>query len=271
MISAERHRQIVSIVDDNRSLSVTELAQRFEVTVQTIRRDLEQLELEGLLLRRHGGAVSVHSMHMESSFSDRQIALAEEKTRIAQAALLYIKPSDTILLDSSSTSWQLARVLPDMPLTVITHAVKIVLELINRRNIHVICTGGTLSPPSLSFVGPLSERFVKEYHADKLFLSCTGVDFVHGATVSNEWQATLNAAMMQNAKVRCLLVDHSKFHSRAMARFAGLGEFDLVITDKGVDANTLTQLRELVREVVVADEPFIGAKTRSNKKEKYRT
>lgn len=253
MISAERHSQIISLVDEKRSASVTELAQQFQVTVQTIRRDLEELESQGLLVRRHGGAVSVHSLRADPPLSDRQIALVEEKTAIARAALSEIKPGDAILLDSSSTAWQLAKVLPDVQLTVITHAIKVVLELTNRRNTHVICIGGTLSPASLAFVGPMSERSVGEYYADKLFLSCTGIDLLHGATVASEWQATLDAAMMRSAKFRCLLVDHSKFDSRAMIRFAKLEEFDLVITDAKIDKRTLAQLRKLVPRVIVAD------------------
>lgn len=224
----------MALIDEKGSVRVTELAKLFEVTEATIRTDLEKLESEGMLVRKHGGAITARLMHRETPFAGRKVEWVEEKTAIARKALELVKEQDIIFLDSSTTAWQLAQALPDMRLTVVTHAVQILLELATRRDIHVICTGGTLSPPSLSLVGPLAERNIKDYHVDKLFLSCTGATLEHGATVYHEWQATLNRAVIANAGFKCLLADHHKFAIQSLSVFAQLREFDLIITDKGI-------------------------------------
>lgn len=253
LLPADRHRRIVSLVNREGSVRAVDLARLFSVTQETIRLDLEKLEAEGLLLRRHGGAVTLHSPHVETPFSERRVALAEEKTAIAREALHEIVEGDTILLDASSTAWQVARLLPDMPLTVLTPAIKVVMELANRRNVHIISIGGTLLAPSLSFVGPLAERSIREYHVDKLFLSCSGLDFTYGLTEAHEWQAMLKQRMIEHSDRRILLVDHSKFGVRALANFARLDQFDKVITDDRIDPAMLKRLRAAGPAVALAD------------------
>lgn len=253
LLPADRHRRIVSMVNRQGSVRAVDLAKLFGVTQETIRLDLEKLESEGLLLRRHGGAVTLHSPHAETPFNERRVALAEEKIAIAREALQHISEGDTVLLDASSTAWQLARLLPDMPLTVLTPAIKVVMELANRRNVHVISIGGTLLGPSLSFVGPLAERSVREYHVDKLFLSCAGIDFAYGLTDSHEWQAMLKHRMIEHSDRRILLIDHSKFGVRALATFARVNEFDVVITDGRLESDMVKKLRASGPSVVIAE------------------
>lgn len=252
LLPADRHRRIVTMVNRQGSVRAVDLSKLFSVTQETIRLDLEKLETEGLLLRRHGGAVTLHSPHAETPFNERRVALAEEKCAIARAALQDIVEGDTILLDASSTAWQLSRLLPDMPLTVLTPAIKVVMELANRRNIHIISIGGTLLAPSLSFVGPLAERSVREYHVDKLFLSCAGVDFTYGLTDAHEWQATLKRRMIEHSDRRILLVDHSKLGTRALATFGKLTDVDSVITDNRCDPDLLKRLQSAGPAVTIA-------------------
>lgn len=253
MLVAERHREIVSIVDKENSVRVTELAKRFGVTEETIRRDLEKLEAQGKLLRSHGGAVSVRHIEVETPFSERKIAQAEEKAAIAREAVKRIHEGDVILLDASTTAWQIAQLLPDMSLTVLTNAIKVAVELSNHMHVRVISTGGTLSSRSLSYVGPLAERSLEMYHANKVFFSCKGVDLTAGISDSNEWQALLKKRMLDIAQERYLLVDHTKFGVKALTVFGQLSQVNEVITDSKTSEETVNKLKDLGLSVTLAN------------------
>jgi len=249
MLVAERRREIVNIVGQEKSLRVVELARMFQVTEETIRRDLEKLEVEGKLIRSHGGAVSNKSMEREIPYSEREISHMQEKVKIAQEAVSRVVERDTILLDASTTAWQMARLLPDMRLTVLTNAMKVALELAERSKIKVISTGGTLSAPSLSFIGPLAEKTLQEYHVNKLFFSCKGIDLDRGLSDPNESHALLKRCMMDIADQSYLLVDHSKFGVKALTMFAPIKDLHEVITDDKLDPEMLERLQQLTLKV----------------------
>ncbi|CAG7617611.1 DeoR/GlpR family DNA-binding transcription regulator [Paenibacillus allorhizosphaerae] len=243
MLVAERHREIVNVLDQEGSVRVTELARLFQVTEETIRRDLERLEAEGRLVRTHGGAVGIRHYEREAPFSEREISYMQEKIAIAREAVQRVVEGDTILLDASTTAWQMARLLPDMRLTVLTNAIKVAVELADRTRIRVISTGGTLSPASLSFVGPAAERMLKEYHVNKLFFSCKGIDVELGLRESSESNAMIKRRMMSISDHRYLLADHSKFGTRALEMLAPLKEVEEIITDSKIDTALLQQLK----------------------------
>jgi DeoR/GlpR family transcriptional regulator of sugar metabolism len=245
MLVAERHREIVAIVERESSVRVVELARLLRVTEETIRRDLEKLESEGRLQRTHGGAVRVEgSRDAEVHFAQREISYVQEKTAIAHEAIKTVAEGDTIYLDASSTALRMAQLLPDIRLTVLTHAIKVAIELSNRNNITVIVNGGILAPSSLSFIGPQAERFLTNYHVDKLYFSCKGVSFSRGLSESSEWQATLKSKMMTISDEKYLLVDHSKFNANALTVFADIKEVDHIITNSSTDKDTVQKLRD---------------------------
>ena len=159
MLALERQREIVSLLAAQGSVRVNELAQRFDVTEETIRRDLDKLEGEGRLVRSHGGAVA--ALENESPHWQREFGHAAEKEAVARAASYLVESGDILILDASSTSWFLARRLPDVPLTVITNSLQIALMLAERATCKVICPGGTLVPVSLSFVGAETQHALR--------------------------------------------------------------------------------------------------------------
>lgn len=244
MLAAERHRKILSQVERQGSAKVTDLANAFNVTQETIRRDLERLEADGKLLRRRGGAINLSSQHRETPFAERSIRNVQEKIAIAAEALRRIEPGDSILLDASTSALQVAVLMPDMPITVLTNAIKVVLELATRPHITCICLGGTLSTESLSFLGPITESILKEYHVRKLFLSCKGFDLKRGCSDGNEFQAKLKRCMLQVANRRYMLVDHTKFGAKALSVFSDAKDFDEVITDEKIDPPARAQFEE---------------------------
>lgn len=232
LLAAERHEKIVELVNERGGIRVSELSELLGVTEETIRRDLDRLEEEGRLRRSHGGAVSVREQSQpEIPFSEREITNAEEKKRIAAEAVKLVRPHDRILLDASTTAWYMARILPDVPLTVLTNSVKAAVELGGKERIRVISTGGLLAYRSLSYVGPLAERSLEEFHVNKAFLSCKGVHPDYGLSESNELQARIKQKMAEIADEIILLADASKFGVQAFARFATMDRVGQIITD----------------------------------------
>jgi len=252
VLAAERYEKIVSVVNQRGAIRVSELSELFQVTEETIRRDLDRLEQAGRLSRSHGGAVSIKDdQQPEIPYFEREITYAEEKKRIAQAAIKRIGPKDRILLDASSTAWYMAAEVPDLPLTVLTNSIKVATELSSKEKIDVISTGGLLAQRSLSFVGPLAERSLDAYHVDKVFLSCKGVHLERGISESNELQARIKERMIGMADEVILLVDASKFGVRAFTHVADLSEVDVIITDHRIPGDTVKQLQDRGMEVII--------------------
>ncbi|WP_046214414.1 DeoR/GlpR family DNA-binding transcription regulator [Paenibacillus wulumuqiensis] len=251
MLVAERYDMIVKLVNEKGSMRVTELSERCQVTEETIRRDLDRLERQGLLKRSHGGAVSVKDEQPETPFSEREIMHTEEKRRIAEEAVKLIEPQDRILLDASTTAWYMAASLPDIPLTVLTNSIRVATQLSTREKIEVISTGGQLVPRSLSFVGPLAERSLDTYYVNKLFLSCKGLHLDRGISESNELQARVKQKMVGMADQIILLADASKFGVQAFAHVMDLSEVDRLITDTRLPQETIRQLEERELKITI--------------------
>ncbi|MFS0869533.1 DeoR/GlpR family DNA-binding transcription regulator [Paenibacillus xylanilyticus] len=245
MLAAERYDRIVEMVNENGSMRVSELSDRCRVTEETIRRDLDRLEQAGRLKRSHGGAVSIKDDQPEVPYRVRETTHAEEKKRIAQAALSMIRPGDRILLDASTTAGYMAANMPDIPLTVLTNSIQVATELSSKDKIEVISTGGQLAQRSLSFVGPLAERSLETYHVDKLFLSCKGVHLEGGGiSESNELQARLKQKMVGISDQVILLADASKFGVRAFARVTGLNAVHAVIINEPQEGDLIHRLKD---------------------------
>lgn len=244
MLVAERHQKIVDLVNLRSSMRVSELSEIFSVTEETIRRDLEKLEKENKLRRSHGGAVSVQEKESEVDFSEREITNVIEKKVIAREAVKQIESGDRIILDASTTAWYMAKILPNIPLTVITNSIKVALELSKKEKIEVISTGGILLPKSLSYVGPLAERSLNSYHVNRTFLSCKGIDLNSGLSDSNEWQAILKKQMIERSNETILMVDSSKFGHREFSHISSLSDIDQIIVDAKLD----TASKEILEE-----------------------
>ncbi|WP_166238651.1 DeoR/GlpR family DNA-binding transcription regulator [Paenibacillus turpanensis] len=246
MLAAERWHKIVEIVNERGSIRVTELSELCGVTEETIRRDLDRLEAEGKLMRSHGGAVCLKDNQPELSYTIREATNLTEKQRIAREAARLVEPNDRIILDASSTAWCMAAILPDIPLTVLTNSIRVALELSSKEKIQVISTGGIVSSRSLSFVGPLAERSLQQYHVDKAFISCRGIHPERGISDSNELQGRIKQQMIAIADRVILLADFSKFGVQAFAQVADWEQIDTVVTDEQMDRMFTENIRELI-------------------------
>ncbi|TBL75328.1 DeoR/GlpR family DNA-binding transcription regulator [Paenibacillus thalictri] len=252
MLAAERWQKIVQLVNERGSSRVTELSDIFQVTEETIRRDLDKLENEGKLLRSHGGAVSVKDDAPEVPYPERETTNAEQKRKIAQLAIGHIREKERIILDASTTAWYMAQIMPDFPLTVLTNSIKVSLELSGKEHVKVISTGGQLSPRSLSFVGPLTERSLSTYHVDKAFISCTGLHGERGISEANEQTALVKQKMVEIADHTYVLADFSKFGQQSFAQVAGWDRIGSLITDAAADESVLQRLRDNAVNIIQA-------------------
>ncbi len=245
MLVAERHQKIIEQIVDKRIVKVAELSQLFSVTEETIRRDLEKLEKQGYLTRSHGGAVLNEKKEQDDiPFEQREITNIDAKKRLARIALRYVKPADTIILDASSTAWYMAQIIPDVPLTVITNSLKVVAELSKKKNIDVICTGGTLLSRSASFVGPLAIKALEKYYVNKAFISCKGMHLERGFTESNEQQALVKQKMLETSEQTFMLLDDSKVGVQAFSVLSELNMADYLIVNAPLPNAIITELNE---------------------------
>ncbi|WP_102026662.1 DeoR/GlpR family DNA-binding transcription regulator [Salirhabdus sp. Marseille-P4669] len=252
MLVAERHQKIVEIVNERKSIRVSELSKLFSVTEETIRRDLEKLESENKLARSHGGAVRIDTKQdsPEIPFGEREARNVKEKRAIATEAVKHVRVGDKIILDASTTAWYMAKILPNMQITVLTNSVKVALELSGKPDITVISTGGILSARSYSYVGPLAEDSLKTYHVQKAFISCKGFDFDYGISESNEEQARIKKKMCDIADKVYVMIDYEKFGVRAFSHINSVEKVDCVITDNAVTDELLAKLQDVSVEAI---------------------
>jgi DeoR/GlpR family transcriptional regulator of sugar metabolism len=252
MLAKERHRRILSRLEEAGSVRVAELARVLEVTEETIRRDLESLDGEGRLIRIHGGAVPIEDDGRELPFNIRQAANLDQKKAIARAAAGHIAEGDVIALDASSSANELARVIPDVPLTVVTNSLAAAGSLLKLKRVQIVCTGGILDAPSLSLVGSLAEKALEHFNINKLFFSSKGVDLTRGLSVAEDSHARLKRIMLDLSERSYLLADSSKFGVKSVVFFARMPEVDVVITDTAASAADVEKLEELGLKTLTA-------------------
>lgn len=253
MRADERRREIIRQLEELGTVKVADLSVLFQVTEETIRRDLERLESEGYLKRTYGGAIKIANNNEEIDFHIRYMRNRLEKQLIGRKAAELVEPGDVITVDASTTVLQLVYNLRGKKdIVVITHAIKPVMALIGCSDITVICTGGTLQSRTLSFVGPLVENVLANYNIKKAFISCKGITLEEGITESTELQARVKAEMLRAAKERIVLADHDKFGITALATVAPVTIINKLITDQGTPVETIEKFREAGVEVIVA-------------------
>lgn len=233
MLAIERRNKIMELLQNHQSVMVTDLSKKFQVTEETIRRDLEKLEKEGLLKRTYGGAVLNESTNVDVPFNIREGTNIEGKQCIGIKLSEFIEDGDSIMLDSSSTAFHVAKNIKNKrKLTVITNSEKVILELSNAKDCKIISTGGTLKANSMSFIGHAAEKAILNYNVDKAIISCKGIDMDKGITDSNEMEVEVKKAMIQSADKVFLVVDSTKFDKVSFVKILKYEQVDYMITDK---------------------------------------
>ncbi|MBO1304559.1 DeoR/GlpR transcriptional regulator [Enterococcus sp. 669A] len=248
MLTEERRTKILNKIEENQFISVNELARIFAVHETTIRRDLDELEEQGLVSRIHGGVVPVSIKRDEPDFEDRATECLDEKNRIGEFAATLVKDGECIILDSGTTTLQLAKALNEgghyQTLTVVTNDVNIASVLRQNRRITTIVTGGTLFHDSFMLNGQITNETLEKLDVDKVFLATPALNIDKGLTHFNELLVPAKVNMIKAAKIRIVVTDHTKIGHRALYTFLPINKMDILVTDVGLDLTIEEQLLE---------------------------
>jgi DeoR family fructose operon transcriptional repressor len=248
----ERRQEIAVVVRQDGRGDVSELADRFEVTPETIRRDLTDLERQGVLRRVHGGAIPIERFRAEPAITEKAQAMAKEKARIASAALEFVPDRGTVLLDAGTTTLALAQVFPDRELTVFTNAMPVGLELTLRRNLQVHLIGGRVRGRTLADVDDWALRQLADLRVDVAFIGTNGLSVARGLSTPDPAEAAVKREMCRAAQQVVVLADHTKVGEEDAVRFASIEQVDALVTDAGLAPSDRQALEEAGVEVVVA-------------------
>ncbi|GAA1153286.1 DeoR/GlpR family DNA-binding transcription regulator [Nocardioides aquiterrae] len=255
MYAEERQQAIAQLVAEHGRLSVAAIAERFDVTTETVRRDLSVLERMGLVRRVHGGAVPASSLAViESGLGERDQANTAQKELVAKAALEQLPPpGGTILIDAGSTTGRFASMLPrDHRLTVITHAVPIAARLAVHPQIELHLLPGRVRTTTQAAVGADTVAALHHLRVDVAFLGTNGITVEHGLSTPDHDEAAAKRAMVAAARRVVCLTDASKVGTEAPIRFAALDEVDVLVTDSGIEPADREALQAAGPEVVIA-------------------
>lgn len=255
MYAEERQQAIARLVSERGRVAVTSLAERYDVTTETVRRDLSSLEQLGLVRRVHGGAVPAHTLTaMEPTLNERDLAHTADKDAIALAALDYLPSSGgMVLLDAGTSTARLAANLPPQRrLVIYTHSVPVANRLVSAPQVDLHLLPGRVRQTTQAAVGADTVAALDNLRADVVFIGANGVTVTHGLSTPDHDEAATKRALVRAARRVIVLADSSKIGSESALRFAPLEEVDVIITDAGIDEEDRRDLTQAGVEVVVA-------------------
>ncbi len=241
LLTEQRRRNVLDLVDQEGQVTVADLVKRFSISAVTIRSDLDALASIGALVRSHGGAVRSLEATQDYPLRTKETLHHEEKIRIGRAAAELIQPGETVILDSGTTTAEIARHLKRMK----TH-----VELADLPGFSVIMIGGLLRPVACSLVGPHAEAMLNEFHADRLFLAVDGFDLENGPSTPDLLEAQLNNVMIRSAREVNVVTDFSKLGRRSVSRIGPYDKIQRLITDNRAPQEFTAGLRKRGIEVI---------------------
>lgn len=244
----ERRAQILQELEVSPNVNVSTLSERFSVSEVTIRKDLNELRRRNLLTRVRGGAIRLPDINIgnDLTIGDKQLRNFREKKAIGRLAASLINDNETILLDSGTTTLEIAKNLHAFQrLTIITNALNIAVELTKYKRFSIILLGGHLRDSSLSTVGPVAESTLRIFYCDKLFLGVDSFSMEKGVSTTNIEEANINQTMMSMAKQTIAVFDSSKFNKRSFAFISPVDKIDTIVTDNGIPPEIKSQLKAM--------------------------
>ena len=247
MLSFQRQEEIKRLLLQKKNVSVGEIAKKFNVSDETVRRDLTQLSNEGFCTKTYGGAsLAVRSIARTTSSVKKGLVL-EEKRKIAKIAASQIKPRDCIFLDHSTTVAELCPEIQNMDLTVVTNSLWVIRELSNQENINLVVTGGSVRVSEQGMFGLEALNFLRHHYFDKVFFSCKSLHQTRGVFDADEQIAAFRQTLCDQGAKSYLLVDSTKFSVPGFIQIMSYQKLDTLITDALPDE---TWAEALVREDV---------------------
>ncbi|GLY14525.1 DeoR/GlpR family DNA-binding transcription regulator [Kineosporia rhizophila] len=254
MFADERRQRILELVRANGAVSLRELARVVDSSEVTVRRDLRLLESQGLLDRRHGGAVSTGGLSHEPTYSEKSGVAAREKTAIGALAAGLVEEGDAICVGAGTTTQAFARhLLSFRELTVVTNSVLVAQELARSRTIEVVMTGGTLRGSIYALVGSVAEQALSGMRVRRTFMSGNGLTLERGLSTPNLVVAGVDRALAAAAEEIVVLADHTKIGLETMAQTVPAEQIGRLVTSDRSSAPAIGQFRAVGVEVLVAE------------------
>ncbi|MFD7335197.1 DeoR/GlpR family DNA-binding transcription regulator [Streptomyces violascens] len=251
MYAPERQQEILRIARESGRVDVLSLAETFQVTAETVRRDLKALDRAGLVRRVHGGAIPAGRLDFEPDLAERESTAADEKDRIARAALAELPVEGSVILDAGSTIARLAAGLPlDSGLTLVTHALPVAARLADHPAIDLHLVGGRVRHRTRAAVDAWALRAYGEIRADVVLLGTNGFSVAHGLTTPDLAEAAVKRAAIGVARRVVLLADSAKHGQEHFARFGDMADVDLLITDRGLAPDFVAAIEAAGTDVI---------------------
>jgi hypothetical protein len=249
---ADRQTAILDILQLQGSVSVTDLAERLDVSEVTIRKDLTTLEKQNKLYRTHGRAIPISPYIGDRHINEKEKQFVLEKRAIGKFAASMVKEHDSILIASGTTILFMAKELVEAKnVTVISASVSASSLLSQNKNVEVVQLGGVVRESSVSVVGSFAEGMLKYFNCNLLFMGADGIDLEFGITTTNMMEASLNRMMMGTAQQTVLLADSSKFGKKGFSKICDCDKIDRIITDDKIPQMYLDSLQEMGIEVII--------------------
>ncbi|MDO4632567.1 MAG: DeoR/GlpR family DNA-binding transcription regulator [Eubacteriales bacterium] len=245
MLAVERRNLIIEKLHQEKRVVVSDLSRLFSVSEETIRRDLDKMEQDGLLIKSYGGAILNESTSIDLPFNVRKNRNVAGKQIIADLVSGLISEGERIMLDASTTSVFIAKALKQKEqLTVITNSIENLIELSDKNTWNIISVGGTLKGDYLAMVGPKAEEGLRDYRADKALISCKALQPELGCFDSSDEFSCVKRAMIRASKEVILAVDHSKFEQESFSKICELREVSMIVTDRKPSEQWLTRFEK---------------------------
>ena len=254
MTATQRRDKILELIKEDGSAKVVDLAKIFKVTEVTIRQDLEKLDKDGLVVREHGGAFLKNIEDQVRTFSLANQENIDKKEKIAQKSLEFIESGDSIILDSGSTTTEIAKKLKGFKnLRVITNALNIAMMLGTEPGIELVVTGGEFKPPTLSLTGQKAADFFTGISVQKLFLATAGISLKSGLTYPSISDLVVKKAMIDAADTTYLVADSTKIGKSSFASLGALSLINYIITDEGIEEKHKQLFSDNEIELIIAN------------------
>ncbi|MDO5152809.1 MAG: DeoR/GlpR family DNA-binding transcription regulator [Eubacteriales bacterium] len=244
MLSFQRQEEIRHLLLQKKSVTVGEIAKRFGVSDETVRRDLAVLCSEGFCTKTYGGAsLATRSTSITTSNIKKNLCVGE-KQLIAKIAASQIKPNDCIFLDHSTTVAEMCQEIQAMHLTVVTNSMWVIRELANQKNINLVVTGGNVSVDDQGMFGTETLNFLREHYFDKVFFSCKGLNLTKGIFDANAQVSAFRRALCEQSDQSYLLADRTKFGTPGFVHTMPFQKLDFLITDQAPNDHWTKMLEE---------------------------
>lgn len=254
MFQIERQEKILQYINKKKKANVKELSTMFDVSKVTIRRDLDELAEKGLVIKTHGGVMSITSkLSYEIPYSSKSEVNSEAKRKIGIMAAKLIDDGDIIILDAGSTTLEVAKSIRNDNITILTNDIKISMEVAHKRNIDLIVSGGSLSESVYTLIGNQTIEFFRKVRVNKTFLGCDAVDIAYGITNRTIEEVAIKKAMIEAAEEVIVVTDSSKLNKKVFCFLCDISVINKLIIDQ-IDETSRKELEEKGIEVLIANQ-----------------